>query len=293
MTRILCILLLINMTLNIISMPKVSHCIKNPTLTFCQFTEKDYEATIKERTFKCPIEGCNNSYATQRILRKHILKKHKNTILSCPYRECSKKCLNEHELNEHIRKLHDPNRFKCCVPECNQTFSHKTNMYRHLRKIHHLISIKDESDTLSKFEKKLDFNDSNDSLEDFSFIEDISFDEYIRNYYLENPHVIQPLNTQLEDCTNNTTQNSKTSTNFLDRFSKSLERNNSEAQVLLERASYSTIQQFKAELLQIIIKYNRIDLLSHIINKQENTNNVLNIAHKVNFQHAFYALINK
>ncbi len=281
------------MTLNIISMPKVSHSIKNPALTFCQFTEKDYKESLKKGSFECHIEGCDNCYATKRSLREHILKKHKNTILSCPYLGCSKKCIDEDELNKHIRKLHDPNRFKCSVPGCNETFSHKTNMYRHLRKIHHLISIKDESDTLSTFEKKLDFNDSNDSVEDFSFIEDISFDEYIRNYYLENPQAIQPLNNQLEACTNNTTQNSKTSTNFLDRLSKSLERNNSEAQVLLERASYSTIQQFKTELLQIIIKYNRIDLLSHIINKQENTNNFLNIAHKVNFQHAFYALINK
>ena len=122
---------------------------------------KEHMEAVHETTRDCTL--CNFKTTTNRMLRKHIAKKHLNFMslvcTKCPFRTSTKEQLNIHEsrlhtdkqnwpkctecdyrswgkgrMTEHQRKVHEGLRFQCQL--CPAIFTRRTNMTAHMIKLH-------------------------------------------------------------------------------------------------------------------------------------------------------------
>ena len=123
---------------------------------------KEHMEAVHETTRDCTL--CKFKTTTNRMLRKHISKKHLNVMsmicTKCPFRTSTNEQLKMHEsrvhtdkqnwpkctecdyrswdkgsrMTEHQRKVHEGLRFRCQL--CPALFTRRTNMTAHMVKLH-------------------------------------------------------------------------------------------------------------------------------------------------------------
>lgn len=96
---------------------------------------KRHEVT-HTKSFKCPYEGCTESFYKHPQLRSHILSFHLNK-LKCNI--CGKNFQRPYRLRHHMEKYHNPdnlNPYSCNFSSCFQSFKTWTALQHHIKNDH-------------------------------------------------------------------------------------------------------------------------------------------------------------
>lgn len=199
--------------------------------------------------FTCYYDNCTKSFATPFLLNKHIRNIHNEERIKCPYHNCTKSFVNKKNLDNHIKRFHTPsidNIIASLPQELLATLSIVNNHYaRH--------------------------SYQNDQPQSTSSIKNISESIYNISTASENLEKKASYNT-LSCISNNTKNTFESAYSLLDNFNRALSTNNTyQAQVLLENASYSTIEYLKSSLLQSISITRKPELLDYIFNKEKDS----------------------
>ena len=77
--------------------------------------------------FQCNIAGCDSSFVTSDLLRRHQMSVHPGDVFPCL--TCGKVFSQKRYLNQHLKVVHSEHRFSCVW--CSRTFSLKQSLQNH------------------------------------------------------------------------------------------------------------------------------------------------------------------
>ncbi|EXJ88331.1 hypothetical protein A1O1_05261 [Capronia coronata CBS 617.96] len=88
----------------------------------------------RQKTLKCPYDGCDKAFNRQARLSEHI-RSHTNTRpFTCPHPPCTKAFLRASHLKHHVKSAHtDVRDYKCTWPGCDASFATGTRLRRHVQ----------------------------------------------------------------------------------------------------------------------------------------------------------------
>lgn len=88
----------------------------------------------RQKTLKCPWDGCGKAFNRQARLTEHI-RSHTNTRpFTCPYPPCTKAFLRDSHLKHHVKSAHTEVRdYICTWAGCDASFATGTRLRRHIQ----------------------------------------------------------------------------------------------------------------------------------------------------------------
>jgi len=111
-----------------------SPLIPTPNPELQPIVTEDPEKKQKESTrFSCTVPGCNKSFSTTAILKRHIKGHNGERPFACPSNDCNKRFARKHDLTVHMRLHTGEKPYMCSFPHCNHTFARSSDLRVHER----------------------------------------------------------------------------------------------------------------------------------------------------------------
>lgn len=88
----------------------------------------------RQKTLKCPYEGCDKAFNRQARLDEHIRSHTNSRPFTCPHPPCTKAFLRASHLKHHVKSAHtDIRDYKCTWHGCDAKFATGTRLRRHVQ----------------------------------------------------------------------------------------------------------------------------------------------------------------